>query len=342
MSAALIRVLRPGMLSTIQDLGRVGLQHLGIVPSGAMDPVAHRLANALVGNTGSEASLEVTILGPELRFETASLIALCGAHFEASIDGFALPHDRPVLVSAGARLLVGRALRGARAYLAVAGGLAVKPVMGSRSTYMPAGFGGFGGRALRAGDLLDLVPDLAQLSASRFARLAGRASRLIEKPLFRSVPWSSLPMTLPNRDPIIVRAMPGAHFEMFDEAAKRLLFESTWRIAAESNRIGYRLAGPVLGRRVDGEVLSGPICLGTVQVPVSGQPIVLMADHQTTGGYPKIAEVASADVARLGQLEPGARLRFTRCDLQEAFELRRALARRLATCEQTIALEYGP
>ena len=336
-----IRVLRPGILSTVQDLGRSGLQHLGIVPCGAMDTVSHRLANALVGNAAGEATVEITVLGPELRFETSSLIALCGARFEASVNGAPCPLDRPVLVGAGARLLLGRALLGARCYLAIAGGIAVRPALGSRSTYVPAGFGGFAGRALLAGDQLELRADVAQISAERFERLVSQGARLLQAAQLRSVRWSTLPMTMPNRDPIIVRALTGMHAELFDDAAKHALFDSTWRVAAESNRIGYRLLGPVLSRRTAGDVLSGPTCLGTVQVPISGQPIVLMADHQTTGGYPKLAEVISADVARLGQLLPGARLRFMRCDLEEALKLRHVLAQRLTTCEQAISSEYG-
>lgn len=336
-----IRVIRPGILSTVQDLGRPGQQHLGIVPGGAMDTVAHRLANALVGNADEEATLEVTVLGPELQFDAACLIALCGAHFDASIDGAAVPHDRPVLVAAGARMVFGAARRGARGYLAAAGGLQIARVLGSRSTYVPAGFGGLEGRALRVGDRLPLTADCAELSLRRFEALAQRAQRLVERAGFRSVPWSTLPMTLPNRDPIIVRAMPGMQFEYFDDAARRALFDSTWRITAESNRIGYRLAGPLLERRQPGDMLSGPTCLGTVQVPASGQPIVLMADHQTTGGYAKIVEIASADVPRLAQLVPGARLRFMRCTLDEAMKLRHTLARRLETCHQAIASEYG-
>jgi hypothetical protein len=168
-----VKVLRPGLLTTVQDGGRYGLQHLGIVPCGAMDITAHTLANALVGNERNEATLEITVLGPELEFERAALVALCGAEFDARADGRALPPNRPVLLEAGTRLATRRALRGARAYLAVAGGLALAEVLGSRSTYVPARFGGLDGRdaARRAahGTLVGAVAHAAGPRADRRA-----------------------------------------------------------------------------------------------------------------------------------------------------------------------------
>ena len=164
----IVHVVRSGMLTSVQDLGRYGLQHLGIVPGGAMDAVAHRIANALVGNPGEAATLECTLLGPELVFEFDSLIALYGAAFQAKADGVLLPRNRPVLVKAGTRLSMGTATRGARAYLAIAGGFQVPEVLGSRSTYMPAEFGGLAGRAVKAGDRLPCVAELADVSALRF------------------------------------------------------------------------------------------------------------------------------------------------------------------------------
>ena len=335
-----IRVLRPGMLSTVQDLGRIGLQHLGIVVCGAMDPVAHRLANALVGNQHNEATLEITLIGAELEFDSAALIAFSGARFEATINGHSMPQDRPVLIEAGTRIQLGRAVHGARGYLAIAGGLALAPIMGSRSTYLPAGFGGLLGRALQTGDLLPLTDDADQIAAQRFARLLHASQRVVEGPGFRSVRWSAPPLTLPDRNPIAIMAMPGLHFNLFSEPMQREFFDTVWRVTPESNRIGYRLDGPELQPRQAGEILSGPTCLGTVQVPPSGLPIVLMADHQTTGGYPKIAEVASADAIRLGQVAPGARLRFVRCTLDEAVKARRSVSARTSARRQGIEWEY--
>jgi antagonist of KipI len=323
-----IQVLRPGLLTTVQDLGRHGYQHLGLCPGGAMDPVALALANALVGNAAGEGTLEITVLGPELVFEEDALVALCGAEFQGGV-----PRHRPVLVAAGAKLSIGRAQRGARAYLAVAGGFALDPVLGSRATYLPGRFGGFQGRALRRGDVLPLRGDAARISKERFLRL--------KKARGRTVRWHVPPLTLPEHEPVVLHAMEGPHCAEFDAASQRAFFDATWKIAPESNRMGFRLAGPALVRAGGGEILSGPTCLGTVQVPASGAPIALMADHQTTGGYPRIAEIATADVPCLAQIAPGGTVRFARCDLETALELRRDQKARLAPVLRAIAWEYG-
>lgn len=333
-----LRILRPGLLTTVQDLGRHGMQHLGVVTCGAMDPVALVLANALVGNRRGEAAIEITLLGPEIEFGEDALIALCGAEFEATADGGVLPRDRPVFLKAGTKLATRRARRGTRGYLAVAGGIAVAPVLGSRSTYLPARFGGLEGRALRAGDVLPLVPGVSALSAERYERLASRAG---SRAGLNSVRWSAPPQTLPDREPIVLHAMAGRHHAEFDAGSRRAFYETVWRISPDSNRMGFRLAGATLARPQGGEILSEPTCLGTVQVPANGAPIVLMADHQTTGGYPKIAEVAGADVPRLAQLAPGATLRFARCSLEQALELRRALRARVDAALRAISWEYG-
>ena len=333
-----VRILKPGLLTTVQDGGRRGLQHLGVVPCGAMDRVAFSLANALVGNRSGEAVLEITLLGPRIRFEVDSLVALCGAEFDASAGEADLPRDRPVLLPAGTELTLRRAQRGTRAYLAVAGGIAVDPLLKSRSTYLPAHFGGFEGRALRAGDLLPLAPDSAQLATKRYGRLASRASK---RGSLQSVRWSAPPLTLPEREPIVLHAMFGRHHVDFDIESQRAFFDAEWRVSPDSNRMGFRLAGPVLARPEGGEILSEPTCLGTVQVPANGTPIVLMADHQTTGGYPKIAEVAGADVPRLAQLAPGGTLKFALCTLAEALELRAALKARMDAALRAISWEYG-
>jgi len=333
-----LRVAKPGLLSTVQDHGRFGLQHLGIVPCGAMDPVAHALANALVGNDPGEATLELTVIGPELVFGQDALIALCGAELAASLDKRSMPRDRPVLVRAGSRLVCGRAQRGSRAYLAIAGGIALEPVLGSRSTYLPARFGGLDGRALRAGDTLPLAADAAELARARYARLAAGAVR---RDGIDTVRWSAPPLTLPDREPIVLHAMEGQHFGRFGAAAQRVFFDAVWRVAPESNRMGFRLGGPSLAADKAGELLSGPTCLGTVQVPANGAPIALMADHQTTGGYPKIAEIATADVPRLAQLAPGGTLRFARCTLEDALELGRAARARLEAALRAISWGYA-
>ena len=323
-----IQVLRPGLLMTVQDLGRHGHQHVGLCPGGAMDPVALTFANALVRNDLNAATLELTVLGPDLLFERDTLIALAGADFECDI-----PHNRPVLVAKGSRVSISRAARGARAYLAVAGGIDVPTVLGSRSTYLPGGFGGLEGRVLRRGDRVPLVADSAELSRERFGKLKNARGS--------SVRWSVVPFTVPDREPIVLHAMEGEHFGDFDASMQRVFFDTIWKVGSESNRMGYRLSGPELTRSKADEILSGPTCLGSVQVPANGVPIALMADHQTTGGYPRIAEVACADVPRLAQIAPGGSVHFARCNLELAAELRKDAKNRLEQTLHGIAWEYG-
>jgi len=323
-----ITVLRPGLLMSVQDPGRHGHQHVGLCPGGAMDVVSLTLANALVGNPADAAAIEITVLGPDLEFARETLVSLAGADFEGSIPG-----NRPVLVPAGSRISITRALRGARAYLAVAGGIAVPPVLGSRSTYIPGRFGGFEGRVLKRGDRLPLAGDSASLSRERFASLKHKRDH--------SVRWSVAALTVPDREPIVLHAIEGEHFGQFDAATQRTFFDTVWKIGPESNRMGFRLAGPTLARSSSEEILSGPTTLGSVQVPANGVPIALMADHQTTGGYPRIAEIASADVPRLAQLGPNGALHFARCSLDMAAELRRDLKSRLEPALRGIAWEFG-
>ena len=323
-----ITVLRPGLLMTVQDLGRHGHQHVGLCPGGAMDPLSLQLANALVKNENGAAALELTVLGPDLQFEEDTLVALVGAEFEAEI-----PLNRPVLVPAGSRVGISRAARGARAYLAVAGGIAVEPVLGSRSTYIPGGFGGIEGRVLKRGDVLPLAENSAELSRERFAALKHKRGS--------SVRWSVPSFTVPDREPIVLHAIEGEHFGDFDANMQRVFFDTVWRVTPDSNRMGYRLAGPQLTRAKQGEILSGPTCLGSVQVPANGVPIALMADHQTTGGHPRIAEIASADVPRLAQIAPGGSVHFARCSLDMAAELRKDARTKMETVMRGIAWEYG-
>lgn len=323
-----ITVLRPGLLMTVQDPGRHGHQHVGLCPGGAMDVVSLTVANALVGNPVDAAAIEITVLGPDLEFARDTLVALAGGDFESSIPG-----NRPVLVPAGTRVSITRNLRGARAYLAVAGGIAVAPVLGSRSTYIPGRFGGFEGRVLKRGDRLPLAEDSAKLSRDGFASLKHKRDHTVR--------WSVPPPTVPDREPIVLHAIEGEHFGHFDATTQRSFFDTVWKIGPESNRMGFRLAGATLTRASTEEILSAPTTLGSVQVPANGVPIALMADHQTTGGYPRIAEIASADVPRLAQLGPNGTLHFARCGLDMAAELRRDLKNRLEPALRAIAWEFG-
>jgi antagonist of KipI len=286
------------------------------------------MANALVGNEPGAAALEVTVLGPDLEFERETLVALVGAEFEADI-----PANRPVLVAPGSRVSVSRAARGARGYLAVAGGIAVPAVLGSRSTYLPGGFGGLEGRVLKRGDVLPLVENSQELSRERYGELKNKRGNTVR--------WSVPPFTVPDREPIVLHAMEGEHFADYDANMQRVFYDAIWRVTPDSNRMGYRLAGPPLTRAKTDEILSGPTALGSVQVPANGVPIALMADHQTTGGYPRIAEIASADVPRLAQIAPGGTVHFARCGLDMAAELRKDMRGRLQGVLRGIAFEYG-
>lgn len=338
-----LRVLRSGVLATVQDLGRSGLQHLAIVPGGAMDPVSHRLANALVGNFRDLATLEIALAGPELAFERDALIALHGARFEPLLDGAPMPVSRPVLARAGTRLRIGRAAEGAFAYLAVAGGLDVPIVLGGRSTFLPGSFGGLDGRVVSAGSVIPLTEDVASISLARFERMA-RSGRAEDVPgtSARSVRWFAPMLTLATTDPMVVRVVDGVHADLFDEASRAALVAERWRVAPDSNRMGYRLLGPRLALRAPRDIVSQAVCLGTVQVPGGGQPIVLMADHQTTGGYPRIAEVISADLPRFAQARPGSAIvRFERVSLAEADAARSDLARRVDELLERLRWEFG-
>jgi antagonist of KipI len=308
-----ITVLKPGLLTTVQDAGRYGFQHLGVPVSGAVDFFSHRIANILADNKAGEATLEITLRGPRLRFERDALIALCGADLSPTIDGVIAPEGKAVRVRAGSVLDFGDSTAGCRAYLAIHGGFDVPVVMGSRSTYDSARIGGLDGRALRRGDVLSVgsatssaYPGLSRtLAASKrsFAAPKWAVNQHIEK-LGRSLQ--------------IVRILAGHHWDAFPPAARDALITHEFRVASDSNRMGCRLEGPGLVTGGPTEVLSEAVTFGTIQIPPSGKPIVLMADRQTVGGYPKIAEAATVDLHLLAQLRPGDRLRFELVSLAQA------------------------
>lgn len=308
-----VHVERPGLLTTVQDLGRTGLQHLGVPVNGVMDEVAHRLANLLVGNDEGEATLEMTLTGARLRFGEDAVIAVCGADMEARAGGRLLPGWRPVRVPRGTVLDFGRAVQGARTYLGVAGGFDVPPVFGSRSTALMGGYGGHRGRALRKGDALALrFPDHAH--TPRWVRLLTRTGPGLAYPNW-SV--SRAGMSHPQR-PQMVRLVPGRHHEGFAESAHEQLTRALYRVARDSDRMGYRLEGAALPGMHGGDGLSEGMVMGAIQVPPDGNPIVLMADRQTAGGYPVIAVVAHADLPVMGQIAPGDDVQFRFISLEES------------------------
>ncbi len=307
-----LTVLKPGLLTTVQDLGRFGYQQAGLVVGGALDAVALRTANLLVGNPETAAGLEITLRGPHLRLLADTLLALTGADLGASISGQPVPLGRPVAVRAGTVLAFDKPTASGRAWLAVAGGVAVPPVLGSRATYLRAALGGLGGRALRAGDELP-VGEWSAAAQRLFNQLQPTAAGGV------AARWhvAQEPLASPGA-PLVVRALPGPEYEQFSPASQRAFWAESFTVTPAADRMGARLSGPPLERLASAELLSSAVTFGTVQVPAGGQPIVLLADCQTTGGYPRLAQVITADRGRLAQALPGAQLRFAPVTLAEA------------------------
>jgi biotin-dependent carboxylase-like uncharacterized protein len=306
-----IRILAPGLQTTIQDLGRPGHGVMGVSPSGAADRTSLRLGNLLVGNPKSFSALEMTLLGGSFEFHSRAVIALTGADFEARLDGRPLDLWAAHEVRPGQVLRCGTARDGARGYLCVAGGLKVPLVLGSASTHLASGLGGWHGRALREGDEIPIAPTSAPFQARR-------------------VGAETIEMLLPRKR---LRVTAGPHFAAFPEEARRIFFESAWQVSQQSNRLGLRLEGPALAPA--GEIVSAGVCLGTVQVTSAGQPIILFVEQQTTGGYPQLACVASVDHASLGQLCPSDEVSFELIGEGEAVRLLRALERLLEAAEMS-------
>lgn len=323
----MIRVLKAGALTQLQDLGRYGYQRYGVPVNGVMDEWSHRVANILVGNAEAEATLECTLTGPALQFTRDRLVAVCGADMQASVDDMRVPLGRPILVHAGAILRFGECRRGARAYLAVRGGFGVVPVMGSASTFARGGFGGFQGRALIKGDRLPLRDsDAGYPGATRLLVQCGTP--------FVSAAQFDLPVSDSSMD--AVRAVMGPQWQAFTEEARKALTGESFEVSTQSDRMGYRLRGPVLKLSQPLEMISEAVAFGTVQVPPDGNPIILMADRQSAGGYPKIAYVASVDLPMLAQAMPGATLRFALVALEQAQSLYLERAEALARLREQV------
>lgn len=298
----LLEVRAPGLLTTVQDLGREGYGPTGVSASGAADPVALRLGNRLVGNAEGAAALEMTLLGGTFVFPDGGVIALAGSDFSAKLDGTPVEMWTSVAVKPGQILEAGMTKSGARCYLCVQGGLEVKPFLGSASTHLLSGLGGFEGRPLRKGDVLKIATAREAFRTFRKRRVSGRA---LEKLKPRKV----------------LRVTDGPQLDWFPEAAQQTFWQGTYRVTEESNRMGVRLQGAAIQCGSRGEMISEGVSLGAVQIPAAGQPIILFVEQQTTGGYPKIANVISADLHSLGQLRPRDEIRFERVDLETALAL---------------------
>lgn len=305
-----IRVEKAGLQSTIQDLGRPGFAHLGVSASGAADAFALRLGNMLVGNAENEPAIEMTLVGGTFGFEGDAVVALAGSDFGATLEGHALPPWSTVHARRGQRLELGATRRGARCYLCVGGGFEVPVVLGSASTHVLTSLGGLG-RPLCAGDRLRVKHSSRPAGPSLGSGPARRGGAACPDLEWIHRQYADGPL----------RITPGPQFDWFREAAVGRLTGSTYTVLEQSNRMGIRLAGPPLERLVSREMLTEGVSLGAIQVPESGQPIILFVEHQTTGGYPKIANVCSIDIHRVGQLRPRDHVRFEAVTVQEAHRL---------------------
>lgn len=327
-----LRVVKPGALSTLQDLGRYGYQRFGVVVGGAMDAWSHRAANLLVGNAESEATLEITLLGPTLVFDRTAVIALCGADLSPRIDDRPVPMSRPVLVREGSRLAFGPRQFGCRCYLAVRGGYPVPPLMNSKSTYARGGFGGFEGRALRKDDQVPVGSDDAETFYPALTRTLRENGEAFSAPSWALVP----PFVASPEGSRAIRIIRGQQWNALTEESRRQLVGATFRISPQSERMGYRLEGTKLELIERIEMISEGVTFGTVQLPPDGNPIVLMADRQTTGGYPKIANVASVDLPLLAQMLPAQSVAFEMISLEEAQRLHVAREHEMAAFAQAV------
>jgi antagonist of KipI len=301
-----IRVAKPGFFTTVQDLGRYGYAHLGISPGGAADSLSFRIANLLVGNEANTPALEMTLLGATLEFEESAVIAITGANCGCKTCEDQVPANAAVELPAGAVLQCGSMTTGARSYLVVQGGFDVPLVMGSASTFVAAHFGGFQGRRLQKGDVL-LV---GKHDAKRVRALRPDALDRV---------YTHGPL----------RITKGAQQDWFSSEAFEKLCSSTYVVSEQSDRTGLRLKGAAMQPRKQVELLTDGIPLGAIQVPQDGQPIILFVDQQTTGGYPKIANMIAADMHRVGQLRPRDEVRFSEVSIAEAVEAQREQEKRL-------------
>ena len=296
---SLIEVRSPGLLTTVQDLGRESFGPMGVSASGAADPVALRIGNRLVGNTERAAGLEMTLLGGTFVFPERAEIALTGADFSATLDHERVDPWSSAEVQAGQTLRLEATHTGARCYLCVRGGLVVKMFLGSASTHLLSGLGGFEGRALRKGDVLKIGT-------------AGGGFRTFRR---RKVATRALEKLAPRKT---LRVTAGPQSDWFSEVAREVFYRTAYGVAEESNRMGLRLEGAPIPAEAGGEMISEGVSLGAVQIPASGLPIILFVEQQTTGGYPKIANVISADMSSLGQLRPRDEIRFELVDMETA------------------------
>ena len=300
----IIKVIKAGLQTTVQDLGRFGYSHLGISISGAADPVSMRIGNLLVGNNENDAALEMTLIGGEFEFDEDTVIAITGANFHPKMNGIGIPMWTSVRIKSGQVLKFTASSEGARCYLCIQGGIDVKKILRSSSTHILTKLGGFEGRRLKNGDEIyfqnkpEATPHLYQFK-------------------------KAIAYELMKRD--IIRITTAPQSDYFSEETLKDFCSNKYEVKEDSNRMGLRLKGNVLLRQNNEEIITEGVTLGAVQVSHDGQPIILFVEHQTTGGYPKIANVISADIHRVGQLRPRDKINFSFISIDEAYKYKMEL-----------------
>ncbi|HAL48276.1 MAG: KipI antagonist [Chloroflexi bacterium] len=320
MNEAILEIQSAGLLTTVQDLGRTGYQRFGVAVAGAVDATALRVANILVGNREGAASLEITALGPKAVFLSDTVIAVTGADLGALIDGQSIARWQSVSVVSGSVLEFSGPSDGMRAYLALAGGIDVPVVMGSRATFVPGGLGGFDGRALAPGDVVRALPT-ANTNGLRGPGL----------------PEDIVPPVYGKEHE--VRVVLGPQEAAFTTTGVSTFLSSPYAVTAESDRMGCRLEGPVIEHESRPDIVSDATALGSIQTPGNGQPIVLLADRGTTGGYPKIATVISPDIGLLAQAMTGDTVRFTAVTVGQAHDILREQEAMIAEIKQSVGVD---
>ena len=301
------QVLKPGLFTTVQDLGRYGYLRYGVPISGAMDPFALIAANLLVENNPNDACLEITLIGPELKALTQVYIAITGGDAEPKINGEKVPMWQTLQVKKGDIIFFGKMKSGCRAYLSIKGGINTPVVLGSRSTYVRGGFGGINGRQLKTGDLIE-----------GFTTSPLKAEY--------AMPEELIPQYTGN---FIVHVVLGPQADMFTENGITTFLSNSYTVTSEADRMGYRLEGPSIEHKAKADIVSDALLPGAIQVPKNGKPIIIMRDAQTTGGYPKIAVAITPDVSMLGQAKPNDTIKFSKITTQLAHEKTKAYYRML-------------
>jgi len=304
-----LKVLKPGFQTTVQDLGRTHFAHVGVSASGAADPISFRVGNLLVDNEENAPSLEMTLVGGEFIFESSTIIAMTGSDFGPTLDGERLPLWTTILVRAGQTLQIGATKNGARCYLAIQGGFVVPKTLGSASTHILTSIGGHHGRPLLKSDLLEYK----STPQNKFRQRTFDHKVLEELTMGKSL-----------------RVTDGPQIDLFPGGSLKVFTTSPYVVSEDSNRMGIRLVGPSLERKTSEDMITEGVSLGAIQVSHDGKPIILFVEHQTTGGYPKIANIIAADIHRVGQLRPRDEVRFTFVSMDEAASLFKALESRIS------------